>query len=227
VVPVGGELLGRQLPVALQLPLVDAADHDRALAVVIEHGIHVPGHVTEERAESDRFGVPGAEDQPVVAVDVRDLDQTPLAGGEGLGVANLVGDADQVAFQVVGPAVVGAGEVAGGADVGAAHPGSAVPAGVEEGADPAVLVHSDDHRILTHVGGEEVARPLELVGVSQEQPARGEDPSQLLPVDRRLGEDRPVQQAAFGVDQPADVHVPAHLRRAPQGAARCRRGGFG
>jgi hypothetical protein len=42
---------------------------------------------------------------------------------------------------------------------------------------------------------------VELVGVRQEQPARREDPAQLLPVEPLVGEDRPVQQASLGVDQ--------------------------
>ena len=118
-----------QLPV--EHPLVDASDDHGSFGVVVEHRVHVPGHVAERLAQRDGLGVPGAEDQSVVALDVRDLDQAPVRRRKESGIAHLVGDADEPAFEVVGPAVVGAGEVPGLTEVRAAHPGAAMPAGVE------------------------------------------------------------------------------------------------
>lgn len=106
---------------------MDSADDDRPLVVVVEHRVHVPGHVAERLPQRDGIRIPGAEDQPAVRLHVRHLDKTPLPRLEGLWVAVLVGHADQRTVQVVRPAVVGAGEVAGGAEVGAADAGTPVP----------------------------------------------------------------------------------------------------
>ena len=224
VIPVRRELFGRELPVALEHPLVDATDDLGSLVVVVQHGVHVPGHVAERVTQRDRLRVPGPEDQALVRLDVRHLDQTPVGDREGVGVAILVGDTDELALEVVGPAVIGAGEVPGLPEVRAADPGPTVPARVEVGAQVAVLVQGDNDRVLTHVGGEEVAGLVELVHVGQEEPARGEDPAQLLLVELLVGEDRSVDEATLRVHQPGDVDRRSQRGRALEPPARSARG---
>jgi hypothetical protein len=87
----------------------------------------------------------------------------------------VVLDVDVLAGAVEHPAVVGAGVELLVAAARAAQRGAAVGAGVHEAVHLAVLAAADDHRLATHVGGEEVARVRNLAFVAQVQPAALED----------------------------------------------------
>jgi hypothetical protein len=58
---------------------------------------------------------------------------------------------------------------------------------------------------------------MELVRVSEEQPAGREHPSQLLAVKLLVGEHDSVEQATLVVDQTADVDGALQFRRPTQG----------
>ena len=60
--------------------------------------------------------------------------------------------------------------------------------------------------------------------VGQEEPARGEDPAQLLLVELLVGEDRSVDEATLRVHQPGDVDRRSQRGRALEPAARGARG---
>ncbi|SKU56573.1 Uncharacterised protein [Mycobacteroides abscessus subsp. abscessus] len=47
VVPVSGELLRGEFPVTVKDPLMHSAHHNGAFGIVIQHRIHVPGHVAQ------------------------------------------------------------------------------------------------------------------------------------------------------------------------------------
>jgi hypothetical protein len=70
--------------------------------------------------------------------------------------------------------MIRAGERLGIALVRPAHLHAAMAATVEKGADLPVFGARHQHRVLAHVGAEEVTGLLQLAGVAQEQPAAPE-----------------------------------------------------
>ena len=101
----------------------------------------------------------------------------------------------QPPVEPVGPAVIRAGD-AGAAGAGAVQQSrAAMPAGVGEGADHAILAAHHDDGIAHHVERGEGARRLQLIDVADELPGR---PDQLLVFERgQLGiEIGPGRQAA-------------------------------
>ena len=133
--------------------------------------------------------VEGGEYQPLVGVELGYRDEAPLGLVELVVVGVLkVGDRLQIAVGVVGPAVVGTDERAGVAVVSAAEAVAAMAADVQESVDLALPVASDQHGVLAHVGGEEVAGVGELGLVAEEEPAACENLLQLLLVDGIIAE---------------------------------------
>ena len=74
-------------------------------------------------------------------------------------------------------------------------------ADVEEGVDLAGAVAHHQHRVLAHVGGEEVAGVGDLCLVAEEEPAAGENLLQFLMVDGILAEYAGADQAPVNIDQ--------------------------
>ena len=95
------------------------------------------------------------------------------------------------------------GSVAG---VGAAHPVATMAAHVQERVDLAVLPAGDQHRVLAHISGEEVAGLGYLGLMTQEEPTPGKDALQLLLVDVLLDEDAPAEQTLLGGDQTCNIN---------------------
>ena len=201
VVGVAAEILGRELPVARHDPFMGRDDLDPALAPV-DKGVEIPRHLAEIIAQRRRLGIEGGEPQPLVIVELRHRREAPAVAVELVMIGLLqIRHAGQPAVIAVGPAVIGAGEARGVAAVGAAQPVAAMPADIEKGVHLAAGVAHDQHRVLAHVGGEEIAGPRDLAVVAQEQPAARENLPQLLLVNLRLDEDPPADQPAFGIDQ--------------------------
>ncbi len=79
----------------------------------------------------------------------------------------------------------------------------------------AIVGVADDHGVLAHVRGEEVAGRGDLALVRHEQPAAREDALQLQPVDRLVPVDPAVDAAAVQVDQAAQQGVVGRRRVTP------------
>ena len=138
-------------------------NHHHLFAALGQHVEADASDVAEVLLEVRRLRVHVGEDEAVVALDLRGLDQAPVLAVELL-VVDLfeAGDADEVALQVVGPAVVGAHEGAGVPFLGAADRVAPVAAAVDQHLGLHVVIADDDDAVLAHEGHEEVARVGDL-----------------------------------------------------------------
>ena len=116
-------------------------------------------------------------------------------------VAAGVRHAEQLAGDVVGPAVIRAGERPRAAAVGRTHHRAPVHAAVHEDGDVAVLAAHHDDRLGPDATGDEVARARDLAVVADEDPSPAEDPLHLV-----------VEDAWIGVERGVDAIV-VHQRR--------------
>src|SRR5881394_4586982 len=81
VIGVAAEILGREFPVAGDQPFLNPADDfAAALAAVpaVERQVEIAAEIAEIFEEGWRRRIPGGPDRPLVAGELRDLDQTPL-----------------------------------------------------------------------------------------------------------------------------------------------------
>src|SRR4029453_7549434 len=205
VVAVAREVLGRELPVAGNEPLVDPADRLRAaLAAIprVEEEVEVELVATDVLGELRSRGVPGGPDRALVVLHPRDLDEPPAAPVE-LGAVGVLRErhAHQRAVGRVAPAVIRALELHRVALVVAAHLHAPVPARIQEHANPSGAVAAEDDRLLAHARREEVARLRDLALVADEEPGAREDALLLLSVDLVAHEDLAADDAALDVDQ--------------------------
>src|SRR5206468_8652506 len=151
VVAVAREVLGRELPVAGDEPLVDSADRlGPALAAVprVEEEVEIELVAADVFRERWRRRVPGGPDRALVVLHPRDLDEPPPAPVE-LRAVGVLGErhADERAVGRVAPAVIRALELDGVALIVAADLHAAVPAGIQEHANPPRPVAAEDDRL--------------------------------------------------------------------------------
>ena len=213
VAVVAEEVVCGVLPVGVHHPLVHTADHLRAAGPPVEHDPQLPLLATEIVQQRRRLGVEGPEDQPLVHVQLGHFHQAPLRHVQFAAVDLLhAGDAREPAVVVVAPAVVGAHERLGVAPVRPAHAVAPVAAHVEERADGPVAAPAEQHRVFSHVGGEEVVGVGDLGLVSEEEPAACEYALQFLLVYVPGDEDAAVEQPPFRVHE--TVHA-VHLVASP------------
>jgi hypothetical protein len=212
VIAVAREVLGRELPVAGDEPLVNTADRfGAALAAVpgVEQQVEIELVAADVLGERRRRGVPGGPDRALVVLHLGDLDQPPLAPIELRAVRVLrERHADERAVGAIAPAVVRTLELDRVALVVAAYLHAAMPARVQEHADLPRTVATEDHRLLAHRRAEIVARLRDLALVADEEPGAGEDALELLAVDLVAHEDLAADDAALDVDQ-ASSKLPA------------------
>src|SRR5208282_620653 len=108
-------------------------DHLGTRGGPVEVAVEVPEHVAEVLSEARRVLVPGAEDEPLIALDARYLQRAPLALVEFVAIAvGLMRNRNQVAREIVAPPVIRAGERARVAAIGAADAHPAMTALVEK-----------------------------------------------------------------------------------------------
>jgi len=220
VVHVAAKLFSGELPVAGDNPLLNAAHHGGARLGAVEHGVHIGRGVAQIGLEVGGLGIPICEDQALVGFHAR-LQRTPVGFVEAAIAFFLVTKGafferhvDQVAGDVIGPAVVGAGEGLGVARIGAANAHATVAALVEEDFDAAVFLAHHDHRVFTHVGGHVVPGLGDVGIVPKQQPGATEDALELELVQFLVGVNARVDQALVLIDQCADGLVrPATLER--------------
>src|SRR4029077_632053 len=119
----------------------------------IKIGVDIPAHVAKVVDKGWRVGVPVAEDQSLVTFNPRKLERAPRALVELVVKAvRLARHRDQIAADIVSPAVIRAHENLGMAEVGAAKSHPAMTALIHEGGKRAVALAHDQHRVLRHVG---------------------------------------------------------------------------
>jgi hypothetical protein len=222
VIAIAREVLRRELPVAGDQPLVNAADDlGAAFAAVprVEQQIEVELVAAEVLEERRGRAVPRRPDHPLVVLHLRDFDEAPAAAVELLAVRVLrEWHPDERAVGAVAPAVIGAQELGGVAVVVAAHLHAAVAARVQEDVNRAAAVATEDDGLLAHERGDEVTRPRDLALVAHEEPGAGEHLLELLPVDRLADEDLPADDPSRDVDQAVETHLRALLAPAPVAA---------
>jgi hypothetical protein len=71
--------------------------------------------------------------------------------------------------------MIGTGKMLGVVSIGPAQPIATMMADIEKGPDLTIAVPHHQHRVLTHVGAEEVAGTGDLTFVAEEQPTAGKD----------------------------------------------------
>src|SRR4029453_18203848 len=227
VVAAAREVLGRELPVTGDEPLVDPADRLRAALTAIprvEEEVEVELVAADVLGERRSRGVPGGPDRTLVVLHPRDLDEPPAAPVE-LGAVGVLreGHADQRAVGRVAPAVIRALELHRVALVVAAHLHAPVPAGIQKHANPSGAVAAEDDRLLAHARREKVARLRNLALVADEEPGAREHALLLLTIDLIAHEDLAADDAALDVDQvlqgprlrAGHARLPPRLGRAP------------
>src|SRR3954468_9030728 len=90
-----------------------------------------------------------------------------------------------------------------------ADPVAAVRTGVDEGVDRAVALADHEHLVVAHPRDDEVPRLGDLGLVGNKDPAAREDTLELELIERRVGEDAPVEPALFLVEELVDLgHSP-------------------
>lgn len=207
------EILRRGLPVGVQYPPV-GSDHLRAPFPAVQQGIQVPGHIAQVLQERRGFGVEGRENQPFVGVQLSHRNQPP-----GLTVEAAImfrhRQTDQLSLVAEAPAVVRAREEPGIPPVQTADPIPPVATQVEKGAEPTVRVPAEDHRVLPHVGADEIAGVGDLTLMTEIEPAPGEDALLLELVNPVVGEHPPVHESVFEVNEPLDAPDSAMHRWPP------------
>ena len=225
VVVVAVELLRGQLPVAAQFPAMRAGQDHHAGLGLVEDQVEIPLHVAEIIVQADGVLVETGEDEPAERLDARHLDQPPLLAFEFavIGFPELR-HADQPTAIVVRPAVVGTRERLGIAAVQATQARPAVPAGVEEDAQPSVRVAQHEHGFFAHGVRHEVARIGQLRVVRDVQPAAAEDACLFVFVHARIHERARADGPAFEIDEMRPVRPVGHRADSvfrPAGYAGC------
>ena len=189
----------RRLPVQRLDPL-DGANGLGAVVQPVEADVQQPPRVAQVVVQAGRAVVPGGEHDAGVGVDPR-LNQAQAVAVQRAVVGLLVaGHVFQRALVGEGPAVVGAGEVAGVAHVGADDAVAPVPAHVQVGAQAAPAVAAEDHRLLAHVGVEEIVGVGNQRLVADHEPGPPEYLLLLLGIDVRVNEYPSVQLSGLEID---------------------------
>ena len=211
VVAVAAEILGRKFPVARDQPFLHAAEHlGAAIAAVpaVEAQIEIAAEVAEIIEKRRRRGVPARPHGSLVAVQLRDLDETPLRAVElrMIGFAKIR-NTDEAAVGTVAPAMVRAGKDRRVPLIIAAHLHAAVPARIQEYVHLAGAVAAQNDRFLAHARDHEIARVGDLALMTDEQPGTREYPLQFLPVDRLVDKDFAADPAALQIDHAGPITV--------------------
>jgi hypothetical protein len=169
-------VLHLELPVAVVTVLVHPATRvDRALGRKIHEEIDVifrAGQVIRQRLD---VGAKAGENQPAILLDARRFDQRKLAAIEIAPVAASIRHSYQVAFVVVGPAVVPAAKVARIAALLLTDCRRPMHTAVHQDMDLAVLVAGQNCRLGADADRLVVARLGDLALMTDEHPVAFED----------------------------------------------------
>src|SRR5262249_32278064 len=155
------DVVDGELPVAVDDPLLDPAD-DPGVAGAVNDVEADAADLSQVVVEVRSIVVESCEDEAVVALGASG-NQAPFLALEVLVVIVLEsGNADELALQVVSPAMVGAHEGGGVTLLGPADRVAPVAAGIEQDLGVSFLVPHGDYAVLADVVHEEVARVRDL-----------------------------------------------------------------
>ena len=111
--------------------------------------------------------------------------------------------------------MIGAGKQFGVAAVGATDAIAAMAAEIEMRAQLAVQIAAQNDRFFAHIAGDEIPGMGNLAFMTEIEPAAREHPLAFQLIDLAVGEDAPVDETAFRVDERFDFHpTPPSIRRA-------------
>ncbi len=232
-------VLGENLPVGGGIVFVPAGDHEPAHLVRRQHGIQRPKCVVERCGHASAI-----HEDEAVPLDARQLDQAPLTRVE----ARLVLEARsraQAPVKAVRPRVVRADDHAlGGSSAARQQLMTAVPAGVREGVQDAVVVPGQQHAADARCLGALVTGVSDLVAAADAHPAAAEEVP-LLPLEHgrigvggagqhpalaeraeRLGQSRRVERDGGRVVLAHHTLLTDHTVNAKRRAAECLASGF-
>src|SRR6516162_6789654 len=130
--------------------------------------------------------------------------------GEGFTVSLIARHPDELAVVAVVPAVIDAHEPAGVALALGADHGAAMPAGVEQAMELALLVAAEDHRPAGDLARAKIARILQFGSVSDVDPAAAENARHFLAQDFFRDQDFAVEQKGFSLAVVDDVGAGRH-----------------
>ncbi|MOA16068.1 hypothetical protein D3C78_1362620 [compost metagenome] len=177
---IAGELLGRELPVAVNYPLLHATDNFGAAFPPIQQTIQIPGHITQILFEWRSTGIPVAKYQAFIAFDTRHFLQPPMRFAQALWIgARLQWHLSQFAIDAIRPAVIRAGKSPGIATVRVADTHRAMATLVEKRFDGAIFLADNDDCVFPHVSVKEIAWFWYLAFMGQKQPATAKYPLQF------------------------------------------------
>ena len=165
----------QQLPVGLDAVAVAALHDPHSRLRLVDNEVDELGGSGEVAAQVHGVGVVADEDEAAVGVDMGRGEEAEVGLVEPLGVACLVGDADEFTTTVEGPSVVEALEYLAVALVVAADEGAAVAAGVVEDAYLAVAGADEEEGASAHLATAVVAGVGDLGLVTEVEPAAVEE----------------------------------------------------
>ncbi len=221
VIVVAREIVSRQLPVAVAPVALHAGQGLEPAQGTLDEHIQVEAQVAKPRIEGLDLVVPAAEHEATVGFESRNPRQAAAVAIDRSAIGLfLVGNRNQAAAVVVGPAMVDAGK---GPRISGRLPAylhAAVLARVQKRADDAIASAADDDRVFAHVGREVVAGRGKLGLVTQEQPGARENPFEFRSVDGLVGKDAAADAAGLRIDQGPEIRFHA-------GHLNCRRSATG
>jgi len=166
--------------------------------------------LAEELSERRHCRAEVYEIHAAIIIDMRRLDQPALGLAKSFGIAVGIGNSDQLAAVVVGPAMIEAHERAGITGVGAANQRAAMQAGIDEHSHFAVAAMRHEKRAAGNRAADVIARLGHLGFMSDVQPGAIEDEFALKLQDLRRSHRRTVnaESRVFGVldDKITQIH---------------------
>src|SRR6185295_11688411 len=215
MVAVTAEVFRGGFPVGIEQPAVRTADFSATVAA-IDKNIEIPGHVTQILGQLRRLRVECREDESFVAVDLRDWNQSPFFPVEPFECIDHRHER-KLTIGAVTPAVVRTSKELRVAAISPAHPIASMPAEIQVRAQPSRQITTENHGLFSHVAHDKIARIGNFAFMSEIEPTAREQAFTLELINLSIGENPPVDEPAFRVDQRFDIHFASSpWRHSPQ-----------
>jgi hypothetical protein len=92
------------------------------------------------------------------------------------------------------------------AAIGAAHPVASMPAEIQVRAQPSRHITTENHGLFSHIAHDEIAGIGNFAFMSEIEPTTREQTFTLELINLSIGENPPVDETAFRVDQRFNIH---------------------
>src|SRR5689334_5201611 len=204
MVAVTAEVFRGGFPVGVEQPAVRTADFSAALAA-IDKNIEIPGHVTQIFRQLGRVCIERCEDEALIAVDLRHRNQSPLFSIEPLECIDHRHER-KLTIGAVTPAVVRTSKELRVAAISPTHPVASMPAEIQVRAQPSHQITTENHGLFSHVAHDKIAGIGNFAFMSEIEPTAREQTFTLELINLSIGENSPVDETAFRVDQRLDIH---------------------